>query len=162
MLTRSVISGSGEFGLMVATPSLGMPKMILSAPAVALACWIAALKVHSPIDSAAVHNPSAVLASAKSAVELTKKLDSAWAGLPSPTSIMLATTSVATKPRAAATVLLVFGVWRGAPSCHAQRRLSSSLSSASWRSRNVCVGLIWWYIATSSFSPAYPLAGLAL
>src|SRR5215208_7212931 len=41
------------------------------------------------------------------------------------------------------------------------RRLSVSLSSASWRSRNNSVGLTCRYIATSLLSVALPYAGLA-
>jgi hypothetical protein len=86
-------------------PLLGMLKTMVSAPALALASWMAALKVHWFAD-VIPHNPSPGLLSASSAVELTVKI-AAWAGLAVSTSaINMPTDRARTKK---ARVLALFG-----------------------------------------------------
>ena len=48
MVTASVMIGSCEVGFMVCTPVSGIPKMMVSAPVVLLACSMAALSVQCP------------------------------------------------------------------------------------------------------------------
>jgi|SRR5829696_8864691 len=75
----SVIVGRGEFGCMNAK-ELGTLKVIWSGPELALACWMAALKVQEALLRVR-HTPSTVFASGWSPAELTTKGVEAWAGL---------------------------------------------------------------------------------
>src|SRR5829696_4481391 len=185
MVNCSVMAGSApkppELTWMVATPVPGMLKFMVSAPAVALACWMAALKVHwfPSLKTSMSQVPLAVDdASGESRVSFTVKVVEAWAGWTA--SMRHAANSVATTIRHAAIIaffvlhlvplvllsiawiISVFLSFCGGPEALAAfgappRRLarrppSASLSSARCRSRNVSVGLMWWYIAHISFA----------
>jgi hypothetical protein len=87
MVTGSVTAGSAPrpvaFTTIVFTPVPGMAKFMMSAPGVALACWMAALKVHwsPPVNTSVSQVLEAGNASGASAVEFTVKVVAAWAGL---------------------------------------------------------------------------------
>src|SRR5215213_751012 len=76
MVGRTVV------GEMVFTPVPGMANLMVSAPAVALACWMAALSVHCLPDAAGFTSQATLerLASGVSAVRLTVKVVAASAG----------------------------------------------------------------------------------
>src|SRR5829696_3272477 len=84
MVNCSVMAGSApkppELTWMVATPVPGMLKFMVSAPEVALACWMAALKVHwfPSLKTSMSQVPLAVDASGESRVSLTTKVVAAW------------------------------------------------------------------------------------
>ena len=67
---------------MVLTPVPGMVKFMMSAPDVALACWMAALRVHwsPPVKMSVSQVLLAGNASGASLVEFTVKVVAAWAG----------------------------------------------------------------------------------
>ena len=92
---------------MVLTPVPGMLKFTASGPAVALACWMAALKVHwSPFVKTSVSQAvPAVEASGVSAVELTTKVVEARAGWAA--SRLVAIMAAMSAPAASAFVLLL-------------------------------------------------------
>jgi hypothetical protein len=80
------MSGSGVRGLIVQTPLTGLQpasaaatiwKLMVSAPAEALACSMAARSVQTP--PAVRHRPSEAVRSGSSAVELTTKVEPACA-----------------------------------------------------------------------------------
>src|SRR5215210_6161142 len=116
MVTGAVIGGRMELGVMVHTwvvssqlgsllgPLLEMRKCISSAPEVPLACWIAALKVHSPAI-AVWHTPSPWFASSASPVELTVKVVAAWAGFAACKPNNNTTASIIVAPKAKAVAL---------------------------------------------------------
>jgi hypothetical protein len=85
MVTGWMISGSSDVGEMVLTSPAGPPiaNLMMSAPAVSLASWIAALKVHWDRGRLRFvsHTLSARFASGSSLVRLTVKVVSADAGL---------------------------------------------------------------------------------
>src|SRR5918994_6344487 len=94
MVTASVMTGMGVVGRRL-TPPMAL-KLMVSAPGVKLACWMAALSVHSPLE--VLHKASALLASDSSPCwELTTKVVEAWAGAEAsiPAAIIAATTSPA-------------------------------------------------------------------
>jgi len=69
MLTSSVISGRGSPRTMVWSPPPSMSNRMVSAPAVALACWMAARRVHwSPSVSGSTSHLSSVVSSSSSSV----------------------------------------------------------------------------------------------
>src|SRR5918999_2912513 len=100
MVTGWVIVGRSGSGVMVQTllvasqlvSLLGMLKAMVSAPEVALACWMAARSVHcSPaVPASESQILSVVFASPVSPVELTVKV-AAWAGFVASTPIEAAT-----------------------------------------------------------------------
>src|SRR5215211_6650483 len=99
-----------ELTWMVATPGAGMKgmlKFMVSAPTVALACWIAALSVHwfPGLKTSMSQVPPAVDdASGESRVSFTVKVVAAWAGW---AALKHAASSVATTIRHAPRSVLV-------------------------------------------------------
>jgi len=75
MVTGKTISGSGEFGEMVATPPLAlMPKAMVSASWVSFASWMAALKVQNVPEVLMLLRPSPGFASGLSSMRVTVKV----------------------------------------------------------------------------------------
>jgi hypothetical protein len=83
MVTLWVMVGRGESREMVATPSpvVFTLKLMVSAPGVALASWMAALKVQNAPKLTTLHVPLPGLASALSSDRLTVKVVEACTGL---------------------------------------------------------------------------------
>src|SRR5215203_2240042 len=96
-----MISGRGELGAMVATPPAAlMLKPMVSAPWVASASWMAALRVQKVPEVLMLQLPSPGLASGLSSILVTVKLVEAWAG----GATIPATNAGTTSPAATSTV----------------------------------------------------------